>query len=85
MGRKVFWGIVLVFIGLLIWLGNMGYFIFRWHRDWPLLLVIFGIYILIKGIQPSERPAIKKDASKIIEKVEKGEMSVDEAVEKIKE
>ncbi len=52
--KKVFWGIILVFIGLLFILRNMDIFHFSWFQFlnlWPLLIVLWGISILpIKGL-----------------------------------
>ncbi len=52
--KKFFWGIVLIFIGLLFVLKNLGIIFFTWgtiFHLWPLLLVFWGISLLpIKGI-----------------------------------
>ncbi|MFP4471411.1 MAG: LiaI-LiaF-like domain-containing protein [Bacteroidales bacterium] len=52
--RGVFWGVVLVAIGLIFVLRNLGVFYFNWYalrQLWPLILVILGIALLpIKGI-----------------------------------
>jgi len=47
--RKVFWGVILLVIGLLFLLRNLGYIDFHWHaiwQLWPLLLLLWGISIL---------------------------------------
>lgn len=51
---NVFWGVILVVIGLLFVFKNFGFIYFNWwsiFNLWPLLLVLFGIAILpIKNI-----------------------------------
>jgi hypothetical protein len=52
--KKLFWGILLVFIGVLFILKNLGWVYFDWwtiFRLWPLLLILWGISIVpVKGI-----------------------------------
>ena len=44
------WGAVLVFIGIILLLDNLGLFdalgISLWDVIWPLLLILFGVWIL---------------------------------------
>ncbi len=51
--RKFFWGIVLIFIGVLFMLKHAGILFFSWTTLldlWPLLLIFWGISLLpIKG------------------------------------
>ncbi len=47
---KIIKGIIIILIGLWIWLSNLGYLSFSFSRDWPVLIVIIGILILIDGI-----------------------------------
>jgi len=52
--KKVFWGVILIFIGTLFILRNMGIVFFNWRMIfhlWPLLLILWGIAIIpIKSI-----------------------------------
>lgn len=51
--RNLFWGAVLITIGALFFLKNLGIIFFDWRailRLWPLLLILWGISILpVKG------------------------------------
>jgi hypothetical protein len=51
--KGVFWGVLLVAVGLLFVLRNLGYFYFSWHsfwRLWPVILVLLGVSLLpVKG------------------------------------
>ncbi len=47
--RHLFWGILLIAIGMLFVLNNLGVIYFTWHsiwRLWPVILIIWGISIL---------------------------------------
>lgn len=47
--KKVFWGVILILIGVLIILKNVGAIYFSWWsilRLWPILLVLWGISII---------------------------------------
>ncbi len=80
--------IFLILIGLFIWLLNLGVFSFwKWGRDWPWIIIIIGVISLIEYLTRKfrTREKFKKEKTKeIIEKLEKGEISVNEAIEKIK-
>ncbi len=47
--RKIFWGVMLVMIGILFILKNTGAIYFNWHTVWnlwPLLLILWGISLI---------------------------------------
>ena len=47
--KKIFWGIILITIGILIMLKNLDLIWFSWHSLWalwPVLLILWGISIL---------------------------------------
>ena len=46
-GGKVFWGLVLILIGVLILLDNLGYLTHDIIRFWPVLVIIWGIKKLV--------------------------------------
>ncbi|MCK4385346.1 MAG: hypothetical protein KAW52_03695 [candidate division Zixibacteria bacterium] len=46
-GRRAFWGIVLVLVGLFILLHNLGFVGQDIIRFWPVLLILWGIKKLI--------------------------------------
>ncbi len=50
MRSRVFWGITFVAIGILIWLNKFGYFKFDLERDWPIFVILLGIYLVISGL-----------------------------------
>ncbi|MCK5258433.1 MAG: hypothetical protein KAJ69_02845 [Thermoplasmatales archaeon] len=48
MGCGTLFAIFLIAIGAWIWASNYGIVIFSFYRDWPILIVLIGIYIFIK-------------------------------------
>jgi hypothetical protein len=47
--RKIFWGVILVLIGILFILKNTGVIFFSWHtllNLWPALLILWGISLI---------------------------------------
>ncbi len=83
--RTVFWAVVFIFVGAIIWLGNLGMFDFRWNRDWPILLLIVGLYLLIKAIPGRKRRTSKQKGNigNILSRLQKGEITAEEAAEEM--
>lgn len=46
-GNKIFWGLVLIAIGALILLHNLGYVREDIVRFWPVLVILWGIKKLV--------------------------------------
>ena len=47
--KKVFWGVVLIIIGILFIIRNLGWVDFSWwgvFRLWPVLLILWGISVI---------------------------------------
>ena len=47
--RKIFWGVMLVLIGILFILKNTGVIYFDWQtiwRIWPIILILWGISLI---------------------------------------
>lgn len=80
MKGKIFISLILIVIGLWIWLSNMG--ILNFSRDWPFILILVGIYLLFKG---ESRRKTTKNVREILTRLEKGEISAKDALEKLKE
>jgi hypothetical protein len=49
--RRIWWGIILVVIGLWIWFSQMGIPFLSFGRDWPIILIIWGIWVIVKTIR----------------------------------
>jgi hypothetical protein len=67
--------IILIFVGLFIWFGNLGFL--NLSRDWPLILVVLGILGIISALRRGRKARIIRD-------LEKGHITVEQAEEKLK-
>ena len=93
--RKFFWGVLVVVTGLLIWANNYGFIqmSFSFSKDWPIIIValglisiwnaVFGRHWWSCGSAPKTR--IPSRARKILEDLENGNISAEEAAKKIDE
>jgi len=59
MGCGMFSSLLLILVGLWIWASNYGIQVFSFYRDWPLLFVVLGLWILLKINKRRKR--IRKD------------------------
>lgn len=66
---------IFVFVGLFIWLGNLG--LLNLSRDWPLILVVIGVLGIISALRRGRKTNIIKD-------LEKGRITVEQAEQKLK-
>jgi len=48
--HRITGGIILLAIGLIIWLSNLGIIHVAWRRDWPVILIVIGIIELVKHL-----------------------------------
>jgi hypothetical protein len=79
-------GILLILIGLFFWLSNLGLIPgINFKRDWPLIIIITGLWILISSFKKYFKFKKNKDIKKIIDELEAGKISAEEAIKKIKE
>jgi uncharacterized membrane protein len=67
---------VLIFFGAFFWLANLG--ILSWHRDWPLILVFFGLLPLFFYLTR------KQNRRNVIRDLERGRISATQAEELLK-
>jgi len=54
-GRQIFWGFVLVLLGILFQLRILDYIYFHFHDLWPVLLIIIGYHIARGSLWRSSR------------------------------
>ncbi len=48
MGCGFWFALLLILVGGWIWASNYGITVFSFYRDWPIIIVIVGIYIFFK-------------------------------------
>jgi len=51
-----FWGAVLVAVGTLLLLRNLGVFWFRLRHLWPIILVALGVYLIWRALEARRNP-----------------------------
>ena len=57
-----FWvALFLIVLGAWIWASNYGIVIFSFYRDWPIIIVVIGIYTFIKLRRRKHRRDRKAD------------------------
>ncbi|MCK4755737.1 hypothetical protein KAS56_02255 [candidate division WOR-3 bacterium] len=69
------WIFTLILIGFFFWLTNLQVLVLS--RDWPLILILIGLINIIKLIKVNKRHTI-------VNNLENGKISVQEAEEKLK-
>ncbi|MBT9130915.1 MAG: hypothetical protein DDT42_00791 [candidate division WS2 bacterium] len=96
-----FTAFLLVIIGVWIWLTNLEvtFFNFEFKRDWPLILIVLGLYWIIKGLigrrkrflgfgsffNFNHRPKKEKgEIRKVLSELAEGKIDSVEASERIK-
>jgi len=75
-------GIFLILIGLIFWFSNLGIIpLINLRRDWPWILIIIGIWILISNFRKVKK---RKSVKKIIDELESDKITIEEAIKKLK-
>lgn len=70
------WFFLFIFIGVFLWLANLQ--IISLGRDWPVILIVFGLLMLL-GIRKKSRK------NRILNDLEHGKISVEEAEDELKD
>ena len=91
-------GLLLIIIGAFLLLSTYNISVFQFSRDWPWILVITGLFVLLKRESRCHNPFIsinteKKDKEKekresenrknILEKLQKNEITLEEAMKRM--
>ncbi len=84
--RKIYWAIIFILVGIFILLSNYNFIAFNFSRDWPLILIAIGIAEIIDIISGRKRKikTSKPSVKRILDDLEKGNINIDEAEEKLK-
>ena len=75
--------IFLLLIGIVLWVLNLTGIGFEWERDWPVILILWGIWGIIKYAKIS--PSGKKKVKKVLDDLEKGKITPEKATKKLEE
>jgi hypothetical protein len=95
--RRVLWALFWIALGAFILMANYGMYSLSLKRDWPILLIAYGVVVLIdliftRGKKPPSFPRPngseeerKQRRQDILMAVQEGRMKAEEAAQKIKE
>ena len=98
--HKVLWGLFWIALGAWLILSNYDLvaYQFTFHRDWPIILIAVGIIMIIKAVTRRRRSwhvhtdgccsspeADKQSREQILQAVEDGKMTADEAASRLKD
>ena len=50
---ETFFALCLILIGALLLAGNLGILAFNWNMVWPLVLILFGVWLVWRALQPA--------------------------------
>jgi hypothetical protein len=82
MRRTLWWGAVLVVVGLWIWLSALGVPWMVFSRDWPILIIALGAYSIVRRVRRWARR--RKSAAQVITDLETGRIDVEKALTEIR-
>jgi len=75
-------GVICLILGAGIWLLNLYGGGFNWGRDWPFLLLVFGIY-KVWDYSRSGRSKTDRKVKKVLKKLENEEIDAKEAIDEL--
>jgi len=75
-------GVICLILGAGIWLLNLYGGGFNWGRDWPFLLLVFGIY-KIWDYSRSGWSKTDRKVKKVLKKLENEEIDTKEAIDEL--
>lgn len=81
--RRLFWGVAIILLGVWLWLSSLGISWISFSRDWPVLLVLFGGYVIYRNIRKLRRKR-RRQVRFILDDIESGRVNVEEAIDRIK-
>ena len=61
--NAIFWALILIFVGFVLLLGNLGIISVSWTVIWPLLLIAFGGWLIWGALIAPRRPVEMDDVS----------------------
>ncbi|OYD16389.1 hypothetical protein CH330_02950 [candidate division WOR-3 bacterium JGI_Cruoil_03_51_56] len=80
--KRIWCGIVIMVVGLWIWLSCLGVPYISFSKNWPLLLIALGIYIIARRVRKAVRT--HRSAGVIINDLEDGKINAEDAISEIK-
>lgn len=69
------WFFILIFVGIFLWMANLH--VVSLARDWPVILIVLGLLNLLSIFRKTRK-------SRILNDLEKGKITVEQAEDKLK-
>ena len=77
--RRLSWGIAVLVLGLWIWLSALGVPYISFSRNWPLLIVVLGVLIIVRRVRRVTRRR-RRRVRYVIDDLEDGKIDVEAAI-----
>jgi len=85
MSFKLWSAIILIVLGILFWLGKFDIISFYWSRDWPVVLIVIGLFSLVNYYARRLKKRNRTQRSVILRKLDNGEIDAEEAIRRLKD
>ncbi|MCK4395181.1 hypothetical protein KAW96_01145 [candidate division WOR-3 bacterium] len=85
MSFKLWSAIILIVLGILFWLGKFDIISFYWSRDWPVVLIVIGLFSLFNYYARRLKKRNRTQRSVILRKLDNGEIDAEEAIRRLKD
>jgi len=82
MRRMIGWGIFLVLLGAWIWLSALGVPYISFAQNWPLLIVAFGVWLIVRRVARHSRR--RRTRVEVLSDLEQGRIDVEKAIVEIR-
>ena len=82
MRRMIGWGVFLVILGAWIWLSALGVPYISFERNWPLLIVAFGVGLIVRKLVRHARRG--RSRVEVLSDLEQGRIDVEKAIVEIR-
>ncbi len=79
---KIGRGIIIAAIGLWVWLSKLGVPNVSFEKNWPLILIVVGLFVIVRRRRKARRGSPVK--SSIIDDLEEGKINVQVAIHRMK-
>ncbi|MBA7609669.1 hypothetical protein KAU13_05845 [candidate division WOR-3 bacterium] len=85
MSFRLWSAIILIVLGILFWLGKFDIISFYWSRDWPVVLIVIGLFSLVNYYARRLKKKNRTQRSVILRKLDNGEIDAEEAIRRLKD
>ena len=82
MRRMIGWGVFLVILGAWIWLSALGVPYISFTQNWPLLIVAFGVWLIVRRL--ARRSRSRRTRVEVLSDLEQGRIDVEKAIVEIR-